>query len=105
MFYLTLAENMGIIGLVIFLAAIIGFFNMFLEAWRAGVAPEREALLLGFGGSILGALVSGMGDHYWFNLTYPHMTVAFWLSVSLTVATILIERESAGSVSPVSVRL
>ena len=105
MFYLTLAENMGIIGLVIFLAAIIGFFSMFLEAWRAGVAPEREALLLGFGGAILGALVSGMGDHYWFNLTYPHMTVAFWLFVSLTVATILIERESAGSVSPVSVRL
>ena len=105
MFYLTLAENMGIIGLVIFLAAIIAFFSMFLEAWRAGVAPEREALLLGFGGSILGALVSGMGDHYWFNPTYPHMTVAFWLFVSLTVATILIERESAGSVSPVSVRL
>ena len=105
MFYLTLAENMGIIGLVIFLAAIIGFFSMFLDAWRAGVAPEREALLLGLGGSILGALVSGMGDHYWFNLTYPHMTVAFWLFVSLTVATILIERESAGSVSPVSVRL
>ena len=97
MLYLTLAENMGIIGLVIFLAAMVGFFSMFLTAWRAGVAPEREALLLGFGGAILGALVSGMADHYWFNLTYPHMTVAFWLFVGLTVATILIQKESAGS--------
>ena len=97
MFYLTLAENMGIIGLVIFLAVMVGFFSMFLTVWRAGLAPEREALLLGFAGAILGALVSGVGDHYWFNLTYPHMTVVFWLFVGLAVATILIERESAGS--------
>ena len=97
MFYLTVAENMGIVGLVIFLAAMVGFFSMYLAAWRAGVEPEREALLLGFGGAILGALVSGMADHYWFNLTYPHMTVAFWLFVGLTVATIFIQREQAGS--------
>lgn len=97
MFYLALAENMGITGLVIFLAAMIGFFSIFLAAWRAGVAPEREALFLGFGGAVLGALVSGLADHYWFNLIYPHMTVAFWLFVGMTVATILIERESAGS--------
>jgi hypothetical protein len=97
MFYLTLAENMGIIGLVIFLAVMVGFFSMFLTVWRAGLAPEREALLLGFAGAILGALVSGVGDHYWFNLTYPHMTVVFWLFVGLAVATILIQKESAGS--------
>lgn len=94
MFYLTLAENMGIMGLVIFLAVMIGFFSMFINTWRAGVAPEREALLLGFGGAILGALVSGIADHYWFNLTYPHMTVLFWMFAGMTVATILVERES-----------
>lgn len=92
MFYLTLAENMGIIGLVIFLALMVGFFSMFITTWRAGVAPEREPLLLGFGGAVFGALVSGIADHYWFNLTYPHMTVLFWMFVSLTVATILVER-------------
>ena len=95
MFYLTVAENMGIIGLLTFLAVMTGFLGMFVTAWRTGVALEREPLLLGFGGAILGALVSGFADHYWFNLTYPHMTVLFWMFVGLTVATMLIERESA----------
>ena len=95
MFYMAMAENMGIIGLVIFLAVMIGFFAMFLAAWRAGVAPEREALFLGFGGAVLGALVSGVADHYWFNLAYPHMTVLLWLFIGLTVAVIQIERENA----------
>ncbi len=94
MFYLTLAENMGITGLVIFLALIVGFFSIVLRAWRTGVAPEREALLLGFCGAILGALVSGIGDHYWFNLTYPHMTVVFWLFIGLAIATVHIEQEN-----------
>ncbi len=93
MFYLTMAENMGLVGVVIFLAAMGGYFSMFLATWRAGVALEREALLLGFGGAVFGALVSGLADHYWFNLKYPHMTVLFWLFVGLTVAIILIERE------------
>ncbi len=96
MFYLTVAENMGIFGLVIFLAVITVFLGMFIAAWRAGVASRREPLLLGFGGAVLGALVSGFADHYWFNLTYPHMTVLFWMFVGLAVATILIDRESEG---------
>ena len=95
MFYLTLAENMGIFGLVIFLAVMVGLFSMFIATWRTGVAPEREALLLGFAGAVLGALVSGFADHYWFNLTYPHMTVLFWMFAGLTVAIILVEKESA----------
>ncbi len=97
MFYLTVAENMGIIGLLIFLAVMTGFFGMFVAAWRAGVALEREPLLLGFGGAILGALVSGFADHYWFNLTYPHMTVLFWMFVGLAVATMNCEKRGVRS--------
>lgn len=101
MLYLIMAENMGIVGLLIFLAAVAGFGGMFVGAWRAGVAPEREALLLGYGGAVFGALISGLADHYWFNLTYPHMTVLFWLFLGLTAATILIEQsESAGTIDP-----
>ena len=98
MFYLTVAENMGITGLVLFLLIMVAFFVVFLRAWRAGVAPEREALLLGFCGAILGALVSGIGDHYWFNLTYPHMTVVFWLFIGLGIAVVHIEEENAETV-------
>jgi hypothetical protein len=41
---------------------------------------------------VLGALVSGIFDHYWFNMTYPHMTVLFWLYVGLATATILVQQ-------------
>ena len=94
MLYLIMAENMGTVGLVIFLAAMVGFFVMLLRTWRAGFAVEREALLLGFGGAVLGALVSGLADHYWFNMAYPHMTVLFWLYVGMAAATVLIQQHS-----------
>jgi len=94
MLYLIMAENMGIVGVTIFLVAMVGFFVMILRTWRTGFATEREALLLGFGGAILGALVSGIADHYWFNMIYPHMTVLFWLYLGMAAATVLIQQNS-----------
>ena len=92
MLYLIIAENMGVIGLAIFLAVMVGFFVMALRAWRGGLSPSLEPILLGFMGAILGALVSGIFDHYWFNMTYPHMTVLFWLYVGMATATILVNK-------------
>jgi hypothetical protein len=90
MLYLIIAENMGIIGLVMFVAVLVGFFVMVWQAWRRGLNIQMEALLLGYTGAILGALVSGIFDHYWFNMTYPHMTVLFWLYVGMATAVILV---------------
>ncbi len=94
MLYLIIAENMGVIGLAIFLAVMVGFFAMALRAWRGGLSPSLEPILLGFMGAILGALVSGIFDHYWFNMTYPHMTVLFWLYVGMATATILVNKSN-----------
>jgi polysaccharide biosynthesis protein PslJ len=94
MLYLIIAENMGVIGLAIFLGVIVGFFIMALRAWRRGPSPSLEPILLGFTGAILGALVSGIFDHYWFNMTYPHMTVLFWLYVGMATATILVNKSN-----------
>ena len=90
MLYLTIAQNMGVIGLLIFLAIMVGFFTMLLRSWRQGYDAGLEAILLGLTGAVAGALVSGIFDHYWFNMTYPHMTVLLWLYVGLGVATMLI---------------
>jgi hypothetical protein len=51
-------------------------------------------MLLGYTGAILGALVSGIFDHYWFNMTYPHMTVLFWLYAGMATATILVNKSN-----------
>ena len=84
---------MGMVGLVAFIGVMVGFFTMIWSCWREGLEPQLEAILLGLTAGIVGALVSGVFDHYWFNMTYPHMTVLFWLFVGLATATVLIQRE------------
>jgi hypothetical protein len=91
--YLLMAENMGLVGLLAFLLAMSVFFVMVLRTARAGLHDDRrEALLLGLSGAVAGVLVSGVLDHYLFNLAYPHMVSLFWIYVGLAVATILIEQ-------------
>jgi hypothetical protein len=93
MLYLIIAENMGLIGLAMFIGVTVGFLVMAFRTWRHGMDETLEPLLLGYSGAILGALVSGVFDHYWFNMTYPHMTVLFWLYVGIATAVILVQRQ------------
>ena len=87
--YLLMAEEMGLIGLGLFLLAMALLFVRFWRCWRRGVLePRLEAVLLGFGGALTGVLVAGVLDHYLFNLVYPHMTALFWLYVGLAVVTV-----------------
>lgn len=91
--YLLIAEQAGLVGLAAFLLCMVVFFVAFLRTVRTGLADDRrEALLLGLGGAIAGVLISGLLDHYLFNLAYPHMVVLFWIYVGLAMAAILIER-------------
>ena len=83
---------MGLVGLLIFLLIMVGFFLMVARSWRHGYPPGLEAILLGLAGAVAGALVSGIFDHYWFNMTYPHMTVLLWLYLGLATATMLVQR-------------
>lgn len=96
MLYLIMAENMGVIGLAVFAAIMVGFFWLVLRSWRRGLPPQLEAVLLGLASAVLGALVSGIFDHYWFNMTYPHMTVLLWLYVGLAMATMLVSDRLQG---------
>ncbi len=94
--YLLMAENMGVVGLLAFVLAMAIFFVMVVRTARAGLADDRrDALLLGLSGAVAGVLVSGVLDHYLFNLAYPHMVSLFWIYVGLAVATILLERGEA----------
>ncbi len=94
--YLLIAEEMGLIGLGSFLL-VMGVF--FAYAWRAWRRMERdsdlEPILLGLAGALLGAMVGGLVDHYFFNLDFPHSVSLFWLYASLTVVTIRIGEEVA----------
>ncbi len=100
MLYLIVASNMGVVGLLLFLAVLLGFFVMAAVAWRRGVDARIEPLLLGLMGAIAGVLVSGIFDHYWFNMSYPHMTVLLWLHLGLGAAAVLINRSLADTTHP-----
>ena len=90
MVYLIIASNMGIVGLGFFVAVLVGFYVAVIRAWRRGRDEAVEPILLGVTAAVTGALVSGIFDHYWFNMTYPHMTVLLWLFLGLGIAAALI---------------
>lgn len=107
MVYLIIAQNMGLVGLIAYLITVASFFVISVRAWRHGVSGRLEPILLGMVGAVLGALVSGIFDHYWFNMTYPHMTVLFWLYLGMATATILVVHDPDGveAQGPTSSRL
>jgi hypothetical protein len=88
--YLTIAEEMGLVGLVAFLIAVGSFYVFAWQAWRRMQAGEgddhREALLLGLAAAVVGALAGGVFDHYLFNLEFPHAVSMFWMFIGLTVS-------------------
>ena len=96
--YLIIAEQMGLIGLAAFLTVIAGVGVRF---WRtraaAATLPALEPLWWGLHAGLVGALVGGLFDHYFFNLDFHHSVTLFWLVVGLaTAATEVIRRESGG---------
>jgi len=95
--YLLIAEEMGIVGLLAFLAALASFFLSFLgvrSSWSKD--PELEPIILGTCLAVAGACVGGVLDHYLFNLDFPHAAALLWLVVGLGASAIrLLKREQA----------
>jgi polysaccharide biosynthesis protein PslJ len=84
--YLLMAEVMGVIGVTVFLLVLAGYLRSLWVAWRKTTDPRLEALFLGLGAAMTGAMVGGIFDHYLFNLVYPHMSVLLWTYLGLGMA-------------------
>ena len=80
--YLTIAERMGLLGLGSFLAFVGVALAQGLRLARKK-EEERWALLAG----AVAALSTGLLDHYFFNLEFPHMAFLLWglLGLATTV--------------------
>ncbi|MSP11542.1 MAG: hypothetical protein EXR62_01160 [Chloroflexi bacterium] len=86
--YLLMAEEMGLVGLASFLFIMAWFFlQSFAGLWR-GYDPELDPILLGAVAAVVGAMLGGVLDHYFFNLDFPHSVTLFWLFVGLALATL-----------------
>ena len=94
--YLLMAEEMGLIGLSVFLLTMGTFFYRVFQAWSAGLArdPFLAPIVLGVAGALLGAMIGGLADHYFFNLKFPHSVVLFWMFVGLGMAAMRLSKET-----------
>jgi polysaccharide biosynthesis protein PslJ len=85
--YLTIAQVMGLVGLLAFVSVMgVVFGYAFLNRKAFKSQPRLDAIWLGLHAALVGGLVAGVFDHYLFNLEFHHAVTAFWLLVGLAVA-------------------
>ncbi len=80
--YLLVAERMGLLGLVAFLWFVLGIAWRGFLAWRSSGWSAENDLLLGWWAALVAALVIGSFDHYYVNISFPHMVAVFWLALA-----------------------
>lgn len=99
--YLTIAGEMGLVGLAAFLIVMVTLFGSAARV-RSSVAArsDLEPIWWGWHTALLGGLIGGIFDHYFFNLDFHHSVTLFWLFVALAaVSTRLIKLNTAQSTS------
>jgi hypothetical protein len=111
--YLTVAERTGLVGLAAFVVVMIAFFVLLAPWLRARPLPPTEAAAildaaaLGAGAAVLGALVVGVADHYFFNIEQTHLAALLWFCLALGMAArrLLMDEVRAGSPAPAEAEL
>ena len=94
--YLLLAQQMGLIGAALY--GVIGLAYLVLMALTLLRLPKGHALetpVLAYGVAILGAMIGGLFDHFYFNLTFIHIVALYWLTMGLGVTAALLAKQEA----------
>lgn len=87
--YLAIAQRIGLIGLVAFIALMV---SLFVQSWRSlsdAITRQHEthaSWLIGLQAGIIAALAVGVLDHYYFNIEFSHMTALLWYAIGLLLA-------------------
>ena len=92
--FLLLAQQMGIICATLY--AVIGVSNLIIVFVTLKSLPKDHALeapLLAYGLAILGAMVGGVFDHFYFNLTFIHIAALYWMTMGLGMVAVLLARK------------
>ncbi len=82
--YLNMANQIGLVGVGIFLTTMAGIFIYGIRAWRyAKRDKEFDAIHLGYHLALLTALVNSIADLYYFRPDFQGPITWFWLVVAL----------------------
>ena len=96
--YLLMAGEMGLVGLASFLILMATLFVSGWHARRAADSPSARnvtAIWWGLHAALIGALIGGIFDHYFFNLDFHHSVTVFWLYVGLAAVATRLARSEA----------
>jgi O-antigen ligase len=85
--YLIMANQIGLVGLSIYLLTIAG---VFVYGWHARKVaqkiPALESIHLGYHAALLTALINATADLYFFRLDFHASITTFWITVALALA-------------------
>jgi O-antigen ligase len=96
--YLLIAGQMGLVGLTGFLVIVIVLFARFwLRRPIARAFPRLEPLWYGYHAAVVGGLIGGVFDHYFFSLDFHHSVTLFWLLLALATASTQLLDAQAGA--------
>jgi hypothetical protein len=102
--YLLLAQQIGLIGAGLYLLIGLVYLGLiFTTVRRVPPGHRLETPLLAYGLAILGAMVGGVFDHFYFNLTFIHIVTLYWLVMGLGMGAILLWRQEEALVQVGSV--
>jgi hypothetical protein len=82
--YLLVGEEMGLIGLGVYLATIAVVILFGVRAFRRA-SPTAQPIALACLAAFAGVVVSATFDHHYFNLRYQHISALYWLLAALVV--------------------
>lgn len=89
--YLLVAQQMGLLGAAAFLAVLVVVFVSAARAWpTVRQHAEWTPVWLGAHAALVGALFSGIFDHYFFNIDFHVSVMAFWAVIALAQASTLL---------------
>ncbi len=87
--YLLLAQQMGLVGALLYLLIGCGYLLIIVTTlYRLPPQHRLETPLLSYGFAILGAMVGGLFDHFYFNLTFIHIATFYWLTMGLGMVSV-----------------
>jgi O-antigen ligase len=95
--YLTIGQQMGVLGLLSFGAVMATIFGYaYFNRHYFNNQERLDSLWLGLYAAIIGGLVAGIFDHYLINIDFHHAVTVFWLFVGLAVAATRLGKAAAG---------
>jgi O-antigen ligase len=99
--YLKIAGGTGIVGLTLFLLTIAEVFRYGLRHWSTLRArPDLVNVWLGCMAGLIGTLVSGVVDHFYFNIEFHAAVTMFWLYVAVSLAAVRLSAADATTTNP-----